>query len=118
MEQGESVVEGAVRELLEESCLNISWWNSFHQAGVFWFFFDKWCYIKDFHHLLIAHVEDMLEIGEINFKFIGDPVDLEVHVFQVLGHWPETIFFVNFTQGDKMGRNGKRDRRDATSVVG
>ena len=32
MEQGESVVEGAVRELLEESCLNISWWNSFHRT--------------------------------------------------------------------------------------
>ena len=86
---------------------------------VFWlFFFGEWCYIKDFHHLLIAHVEDMQEIGEINFKFIDDPVELEVHVFQVLGHWPETIFFVNITQGDKMGRNGKRDRRDATSVVG
>ena len=27
MEQGESVVEGAVRELLEESCLNINWWK-------------------------------------------------------------------------------------------
>ena len=37
MEQGESVVEGAVRELLEESCLNISWWNSFHRTGVFGF---------------------------------------------------------------------------------
>ena len=27
MENGESVAEGAVRELLEESCLNINWWN-------------------------------------------------------------------------------------------
>ena len=85
---------------------------------VFGLFFDEWCCIKDFHHLLIAHVEDMQEIGEINFKFIGDPVELEVHVFQVLGHWPVTMPFVIITQGDKMGRNGKRDRRDETSVVG
>ena len=85
---------------------------------VFGLFFDGWYCINDFHHLLMAHVEDMQEIGEINFKFIGDPVELEVHVFQVLGHWPETIFFVIITQGDKMGRNGKRDRRDETSVVG
>ena len=27
MEKGESVAEGAARELLEESCLNINWWN-------------------------------------------------------------------------------------------
>jgi len=44
---------------------------------------DEWCYINEFHHLLIAHVQDMQEIGEINFKFIGDPMELEVHVFQV-----------------------------------
>ena len=46
MEQGESVVEGAVRELLEESCLNISWWNSFHRTGVFGFLVasDEWRY--------------------------------------------------------------------------
>ena len=85
---------------------------------VFGLFFDGWYCINDFHHLLMAHVEDMQEIGEINFKFIGDPLELEVHVFQVQGHWPVTMFFVNITQGDKMGRNGKRDRRDATSVVG
>ena len=28
VETGESVAEGATRELLEESCLNIKWWNS------------------------------------------------------------------------------------------
>ena len=27
MENGESVAEGAARELLEESCLKINWWN-------------------------------------------------------------------------------------------
>ena len=31
-----------------------------------------------------ANVEHLDEIGEINFKFIGDPVELEVHVFQVI----------------------------------
>ena len=36
-----------------------------------------------------AKVEHLDEIGEINFKFIGDPVELEVHVFQVIS---ETIF--------------------------
>ena len=46
MEQGESVVEGAVRELLEESCLNISWWNSFHRTGVFWLFLTSGVTLK------------------------------------------------------------------------
>ena len=27
VEKGESVAEGAARELLEESCLNINWWK-------------------------------------------------------------------------------------------
>ena len=31
-----------------------------------------------------ANVEHLDEIGEIKFKFIGDPVELEVHVFQVI----------------------------------
>jgi len=52
VEMGESVAEGAARELMEESCLK-------------------------------ANVEHLDEIGEMNFKFIGDPVELEVHVFQV-----------------------------------
>jgi len=29
VEKGESVAEGAARELLEESCLNINWWKFF-----------------------------------------------------------------------------------------
>jgi len=32
---------------------------------------------------LKANIEHLDEIGEIKFKFIGDPVELEVHVFQV-----------------------------------
>ena len=34
MENGESVAEGAARELLEESCLNINWWNFLDKAQI------------------------------------------------------------------------------------
>ena len=34
MEKGESVAEGAVRELLEESCLKINWWNFLDKAQI------------------------------------------------------------------------------------
>ena len=35
MEKGESVAEGAARELLEESCLKINWWNFLDDAQTF-----------------------------------------------------------------------------------
>ena len=38
----------------------------------------------EFHQSLKADVDNLDDIGEINFKFLGDPVELEVHVFQVI----------------------------------
>ena len=32
MDAGESIVEGAARELLEESCLKTKWWNSIFEC--------------------------------------------------------------------------------------
>ena len=48
-----------------------------------------------FHQYLKANVEHLDEIGEIKFKFIGDPVELEVHVFQVIivNCSPEPAYF-------------------------
>ena len=49
-----------------------------------------------FHQSLKANVEHLDEIGEMNFKFIGDPVELEVHVFQViLIYTPRNQFVFN-----------------------